>query len=131
VYVLHRRHLRRIDRPGFPALRAGAVWLAVAVIGWLVVPGHPMALDVPVLGRFNFSGGLLISPEFSGLLLGLSVYTGAFIAEVVRGGIQSVEKGQREAALALGLRPWRVMSMIVLPQALRVIVPPMTSQYLN
>ncbi len=131
VYIVHRRHLRREDRPGFPSLTATGVWVAVATIGWLALPAQPIALDLPILGRFNFSGGLPLSPEFTGLLLGLSVYTGAFIAEVVRGGIQSVEKGQREAALALGLRPWQVMYMIVLPQALRVIVPPMTSQYLN
>lgn len=131
VYALHSRHLRRHDRPGFPIVSATVTWIGVALIGWMAVPTHPFALEFPVLGRFNFSGGILLSPEFTGLLLGLSVYTGAFIAEVVRGGIQSVDNGQREAAMALGLRPWQVMYMIVLPQALRIIVPPITSQYLN
>ncbi len=86
---------------------------------------------MPELRGFNFAGGGAASPEFAALLLGLVVYTGAFIAEIVRAGILAVSWGQSEAAMALGLRPSQRMRLIVLPQALRVIVPPMTSQYLN
>lgn len=131
MYLYRRRRLRMADRPGFPFLGAAAVFLLVAATGWIAAPGAPIEFDTPVLGRFNFTGGARLSPEFSALFFGLSVYTGAFIAEVVRGGIQSVEKGQQEAALALGLTPFQVMYLVVLPQALRVIVPPVTSQYLN
>jgi general L-amino acid transport system permease protein len=93
--------------------------------------GAPWQGDLPALRGFNFVGGLNISPEYFALLAGLVTYTAAFIAEIVRAGIQSVALGQWEAAEALGLRRWLVMRRIVLPQALRVIVPPMTSQYLN
>jgi general L-amino acid transport system permease protein len=85
----------------------------------------------PELTGFNFEGGLTLSPEFFALLVGLVVYTAAFIAEIVRAGIQSVHKGQWEAARALGLPPGRIMRLVILPQALRVIIPPLTSQYLN
>jgi general L-amino acid transport system permease protein len=93
----------------------------------LFLPGF----DPPSLGRFDFSGGLSISPEFGALLIALSTYTAAFIAEIVRGGILAVDKGQTEAALALGLSPARALRLVVLPQALRSIVPPMTGQFLN
>jgi general L-amino acid transport system permease protein len=93
--------------------------------------GFPLAFSVPHLGRFNVSGGVEILPEFAALLLALSVYTAAFIAEVVRAGVLSVSSGQIEAAHALGLRPGLTLRLIVLPQAMRVIVPPLTSQYLN
>lgn len=131
VYLHRRRQLARLDRPGFPVLRAAPVFLLFAAAGWFLAPLPPLQLDLPRLERFNFAGGARLSPEFAALLLGLSVYTGAFIAEVVRGGIQAVDKGQREAALALGLRPAAVTFLIVLPQAVRVIVPPLTNQYLN
>ena len=90
-----------------------------------------MDMSVPVLKGFNFKGGLAISPEFAALLLGLVLYTAAFVAEVVRAGIQSVSKGQTEAAMAIGLKPGQVLNLIILPQALRVIIPPLTSQMLN
>jgi general L-amino acid transport system permease protein len=93
--------------------------------------GAPLALDVPVLKGFNFSGGDVMSPEFAALLMGLVIYTGTFIAEIVRAGILAVSWGQSEAAMALGLRSGQRMRLVVLPQALRVIVPPMTSQYLS
>lgn len=93
--------------------------------------GAPLRLEMPELRGFNFVGGGSASPEFAALLLGLVVYTGAFIAEIVRAGILAVSWGQSEAALALGLTPWQRMRLVVLPQALRVIIPPMTSQYLN
>jgi general L-amino acid transport system permease protein len=91
----------------------------------------PFAVDYPELTAFNFSGGGSLSPEFAALLLGLIVYSASFIAEVVRGGILSVDRGQFEAAQSLGLGPWTTMRFVILPQALRAILPPLTSQYLN
>jgi len=93
--------------------------------------GAPIALDMPELKGLNFRGGGRITPEFAALLIGLVVYTSSFIAEIVRGGIESVARGQREAAGALGLSGGATLRFVVLPQALRVIVPPLTSQYLN
>ena len=114
-----------------------AVW-PVAVGPMLVLPvvvwaalGAPWTVDWPALRGFNFRGGLNMSPEYFALLLGLTLYTAGFIAEIVRAGILAVPGGQWEAAQALGLHPGQVLRQIVLPQALRVIVPPMTSQYLN
>lgn len=92
---------------------------------------EPVAISVPALMGFNFQGGATLSPEFAALTTGLVVYTAAFVAEIVRSGIQSVGRGQWEAARALGLPAGRVMRLVILPQALRVIVPPLTSQYLN
>ncbi|MEM7406997.1 MAG: amino acid ABC transporter permease [Pseudomonadota bacterium] len=93
--------------------------------------GQPISFDMPELGRFRWQGGLAILPEFAALWWALSLYTAAFIAEIVRAGIQAVSHGQTEAASSLGLRPGRVLRLVVIPQALRVIVPPLTSQYLN
>jgi len=88
-------------------------------------------MEVPKLTGFNFEGGFAISPEFGALLLGLVLYTAAFVAEIVRAGIQSVSQGQTEAAMSIGLRPNHVLSLVILPQAMRVIIPPLTSQMLN
>ncbi len=107
------------------------ILLLTPALGWLVSPGTPLRLDVPALGQFNFQGGLLLTPEFSALLIGLTLYTSAFIAEVVRGGIQSVARGQMEAALSVGLTHAQSLRLVVIPQALRVILPPLISQYLN
>jgi general L-amino acid transport system permease protein len=96
-----------------------------------LVTGMPLTWDLPVMGRFRASGGLAVQPEFVALVLGLSVYTGAFIAEIVRSGIQAVSKGQWEAAGSLGLSRGQTLRFIVIPQALRVIIPPQTNQYLN
>ena len=93
--------------------------------------GQPLDWDVPERTRFNFSGGINVTPELIALWLALSTYTGAFISEIVRSGILSVSRGQSEAALALGLSKNQTMRMVVIPQALRVIIPPLTSQYLN
>jgi general L-amino acid transport system permease protein len=93
--------------------------------------GSPLHFSFPVLRGFNFQGGIHVLPELVALTFALSVYTAAFIAEIVRAGILSVHKGQREAAEALGLKPNFVMNMVILPQARRVIIPPLTSQYLN
>jgi len=108
-----------------------AIVIIIPIIGWFVSGSSPLYLDIPVLDGFNYRGGLRLTPEFAALLIGLTMYTAAFIAEVVRAGIQSVSKGQTEAARAVGLRPFQVISLIVLPQALRVIIPPLISQYLN
>ena len=131
LYVVRWRHLQRLDRPGFRAKWALPAFLIVAVCGWFLTPNRPFTLDFPALQGFNYRGGMRFSPEFSALLIGLSVYTGAFIAEIVRSGIQSVVKGQREAAGAIGLNEGQTLRLIVLPQAVPIIVPPLTSQYLN
>lgn len=112
------------------------VWPAIliaivpAVLTQLVL-GNPLTLDYPVLGGFNFSGGVQISTPLVALWVALSLYTGAFIAEIVRAGIMAVSNGQSEAAFALGMQPNRTMSLVVLPQAMRVIIPPLISQFLN
>ena len=96
-----------------------------------IVMGAPLSWDVPALKGFNFRGGLAIKPEFLALWLALTYYTACFIAEIVRAGILAVSHGQTEAAYALGLRPNRNLQLVVLPQALRIIVPPLVSQFLN
>ena len=93
--------------------------------------GAPFVLDMPVKGGFNFRGGGTISPEYAALTVGLTIYTAAYIAEIVRSGIQAIPLGQWEAAGALGLSSGQMLRQIILPQALRVVIPPMTSQYLN
>lgn len=133
VYLIHRWARRRQEKTGkiFPTFKVGlAIFLGLPLIIWLMF-GAPMAMDIPRLEGFNFQGGLTLSPEFIALLMGLILYTAAFVAEVVRAGIQSVSKGQREAAMSIGLRPALVLNLVILPQALRVIVPPLTSQMLN
>ncbi|REJ33398.1 MAG: polar amino acid ABC transporter permease [Bacillota bacterium] len=131
VYVWRRQVALREDRPAFPFLAAAGVFIAGAAVTWYALPSPPLEWQVPVLQGFNFRGGIQLSPEFAALLVGLVLYTGAFIAEVVRGGIQSIPKGQWEAAQSLGLRPGLTLYLVILPQALRIIIPPLTSQYLN
>lgn len=109
---------------------AVALMLGLPLIVWAAM-GAPFTPDIPALRGFNFRGGIDVSPEFFALLLGLTLYTAGFIAEIVRAGILAVSTGQWEAAEALGLPRRRVMGLIVLPQAMRVIIPPMTSQFLN
>lgn len=119
-------------RPGNQVLWALGPLVAALVIALILTRTVPFSLTLPqVVGNAQLQGGLRLSPEFGTILVGLVVYTGSFIAEIVRAGIQSVPKGQWEAARALGLKSGRVMRMVVLPQALRVIIPPLTSQYLN
>ncbi|OUS06886.1 amino acid ABC transporter permease [Rhodobacterales bacterium 52_120_T64] len=103
----------------------------VPAILMFFIMGMPIGLEYPVFKGFNFKGGYQMRNSLIALWLALSFYTGAFIAEAVRAGIQAVSKGQSEAAAALGLRPKRVMNLVILPQALRVIIPPLISQYLN
>lgn len=114
-----------------PTLWPSIALLLVPTILMYFIMGRPVGLDVPALKGFNFQGGIKIGGPLIALWFALSIYTGAFIAENVRAGIQAVSKGQTEAASALGLRPGRVMNLVVLPQALRVIIPPLISQYLN
>ena len=104
--------------------------VGLPALAWAVM-GAPTTIEIPVLRGFDYQGGKVISPEFTALLIGLSTYTAAFIAEVVRAGILAVDRGQGEAAMALGLSPGQRLRLVTLPQALRVIIPPITSQYLN
>lgn len=126
------------DRPSFMSniifgakWAAGPTFLIVAIAGLFLTSEAPFVVNRPVLQGFNYVGGINLTPEFSALLIGLAVYTSAFIAEVVRSGIQAVVKGQREAARAVGLKESQVLRLIVIPQAIPIIVPPLTSQYLN
>jgi general L-amino acid transport system permease protein len=116
--------------------QAPVLWVTLGLVIGLplvvaAIAGFPLQFEMPKLGRFNISGGLELQPEFVALLVGLVVYTGAFIAEVVRAGIRAVSHGQTEASYSLGLRPGPTLRLIVVPQAMRVIIPPLTSQYLN
>lgn len=124
---------RRQDRTGrpFPIGSATAILiLGLPILTWFL-GGAPTAMDVPELAGFSFEGGITMSPEFATILLGLVVYTAAFIAEVVRAGILAVNWGQSEAALALGLKRGKILRLVVIPQAFRVIVPQLTSEFLN
>ena len=123
----------RRERTGqlFPSIQVGVGLIGgLPLLTW-VLGGAPIEMNVPELRGFNFEGGFTVTPEFTALLVGLVLYTGTFIAEIVRGGILAVSHGQTEAALALGLSRGQVLRLIILPQALRVIIPPLTSQYLN
>ncbi len=112
------------------------IWVSVAILVGLpllvfLATGMPLSFDYPVAGKFNLTGGTVVGPEFIALLLALSLYTATYIAEIVRAGIRGVPKGQSEAAGALGLRVSAINRLIVIPQAMRIIIPPLTSQYLN
>ena len=111
-------------------------WINFSVICFLpliafFISGMPVSLEIPALKGFNFRGGMHMSPELAALTFALGIYTAAFIAEIVRAGILAIDKGQREAAESIGLKPSKVMNLVILPQARRVIIPPLTSQYLN
>jgi len=125
-----RRRHARTGQP-FPALAAGAALVLGPPLAVFLATGAPLALARPELQGFNFTGGATLSPEFAALLGGLTLYTAAFIAEIVRAGVLAVDRGQSEAAYSLGLPRRRTLRLVILPQALRVIVPPLTSQYLN
>ena len=132
--VLYRGHAQKaFEKTGRPRSMFWAplaIVVAVGVLGWLL-GGAPTALNSPIQGEFAVENGGALTPEYLAVLLGLTVYTAAFVAEVVRGGIQSVALGQSEAASALGLSRGQSMRLVMLPQALRVIIPPVTNQYLN
>jgi general L-amino acid transport system permease protein len=130
VYVWARRR-QRLTGQQFPVL-----WTSLALLIGLpllvhLMLGSPLAFEYPELKGFNFQGGMVLQPEFLALLLGLSIYTASYIAEIVRAGIQGVSKGQKEAALAIGLSQGQSLRLVVIPQAMRIIIPPLTSQFLN
>jgi len=133
IYFLRRWARKRQAKTGiaFPIIRVSVVILILLpLLAWLA-GGAPTKMSVPEFKAFNFQGGLNVSPEFTALLLGLVLYTAAFVAEAVRAGIQAVSKGQREAAMSIGLNTNQVLQLVILPQALRVIIPPLTSQMLS
>ncbi|RUM25239.1 amino acid ABC transporter permease [Rhizobium vallis] len=112
------------------------IWVSIGLLIGLpliafLIAGAPLSFDYPIAGKFNLTGGSVVGPEFMSLFLALSFYTAAFIAEIVRAGIRGVPKGQTEAAAALGLHPSSVTRLVVIPQAFRIIIPPLSSQYLN
>jgi general L-amino acid transport system permease protein len=127
-YARRKQDLTGVQYPVF--------WINLSVIILLptiafFISGMPISLEIPALRGFNFRGGMHMSPELAALTFALGIYTAAFIAEIVRAGIMAVDKGQREAAESIGLKPSKVMNLVILPQARRVIIPPLTSQYLN
>ncbi|GBD43228.1 putative glutamine ABC transporter permease protein GlnM [bacterium HR40] len=116
---------------GFPVFWTSlALLVGLPLLAFLLL-GRPLSFDYPQLGKFRVTGGLVLLPEFLAMVLGLAIYTAAFIAEIVRAGILAVDRGQWEAAYALGLSTGQTLRLVVVPQAMRVIVPPQTSQYLN
>ncbi len=131
VFFAFRAYGNRTGRAPLTTLWTFLTFVFVALFGWFVLPEKPLILDVPFVQGLNMSGGKVLSPEFMALTSGLVLYTSAFIGEVVRSGILSVSKGQVEASRALGLNGFQTMRLVVFPQALRVIIPPLTSQYLN
>jgi general L-amino acid transport system permease protein len=130
LWMWRTRVNERTGRPHHRVLWSLGAFLLVAAVGF-VATGTPLRIEVPEPLRFSYLGGFQLSPEFAALLLALVIYTGAFIAEIVRGSIQAVERGQKEAAEAMGLTPFQQLRFVVLPQALRIAIPPINSQYLN
>lgn len=133
IYFLRRwaKSRQAITGKAFPVFRVSVmILICFPLVTWIGF-GAPTKMNMPVFSGFNFKGGMTFSPEFIALLLGLVLYTAAFVAEVVRAGIQAVSKGQKEAAMSIGLKQGRILSLVILPQALRVIIPPLTSQMLN
>lgn len=131
VFFYLRAYSRRTGKAPLTLFWSILTFVVVAVLGWILLPLKPLTLDLPFVKGLNLSGGQILSPEFMALTSGLILYTAAFIGEVVRAGIQSVSKGQVEASRALGLNGFQTLRLVVFPQALRVIIPPLTSQYLN
>lgn len=133
AWAIARWARRRQERTGqpFPAFWIGLALVVLVPLAVFYASGAPLEWQHAERTRFSLRGGMQVTPEFVAILLALSLYTAAFISEIVRAGILSVSKGQREAAAALGLRPNWTMRFIIVPQALRVIVPPLASQYMN
>jgi general L-amino acid transport system permease protein len=131
VWMYLRRLQERFGRSTYFAYISLGLLIIIPAIGLILAGGDPFDADVPILSGFNFIGGYQLTPEFAALLVGLVTYTAAFIAEVVRAGIQAVDRGQLEAASAIGLSYSQLLSLVIIPQALRVIIPPLISQYLN
>ena len=131
VFFSLRAYSQRTGRAPLTTLWTLLTFILVALAGWIILPDKPLSLDLPRVEGLRLTGGKILTPEFMALTSGLVLYTSAFIGEVVRAGIQSVSKGQVEASRALGLNAFQTLRLVVFPQALRVIVPPLTSQYLN
>ena len=133
IAIIFTIFLKKQEQTGkqYPIFYVNSALIIFTPIIFYYIMGMPLDFDHPILKGFNFKGGMVVRPEFMGMLLGLSIYTAAFISETVRSGIMAVSKGQREASQALGLKNNLVLRLIVIPQALRVIIPPLTSQYLN
>jgi general L-amino acid transport system permease protein len=130
AYLLIRRGKQTGQAP-LVVVWAPLTWVLIAIAGWFLLPTPPLQTSLPFVSGFNMGGGLVLSPEFMALLSALVLYTAAFIGEVVRAGIQAVSPGQMEASRALGLTSLQSLRLVIFPQALRVIIPPLTSQYLN
>jgi len=132
-YIIRKWAKKRQDETGkqFPVISTAFGMIIFVPLLLFFILGSPLSFDYPALKGFNFKGGMVIRPEFIAMFLALTIYTAAFISETVRSGILSVTKGQREASASLGLKKSWIMRLIIIPQALRVIVPPLTSQYLN
>ena len=122
---------QRLTGAQFHTGLAAFVLIVLLPVATFFVVGAPLEFDYPTLRGFNYTGGIVVLPELLALLLGLVIYTGAFIAEIVRAGIQGVPKGQKEAASAIGLSTGQTLRLVVIPQAMRIIIPPLTSNYLN
>ncbi len=131
VFFALRAYAQRTGRAPLTLVWAVLTFVLFALVGWLVLPQKPLVFEMPHIEGLRLSGGKILSPEFMALTSGLVLYTAAFIGEVVRAGLQSVSKGQVEASRALGLSAFQTLQLVVFPQALRVIIPPLTSQYLN
>ena len=133
VVLLYYWAKKRQENTGntFPVFRWGLLilFLLPFIVAWLT--SFPISWKIPVFGRFNFQGGTELLPEFVAMLFGLTLYNAAFIGEIIRAGIMSVNKGQREAAASIGLSPSQIYNEVIVPQALRLIIPPLTNQYLN
>jgi general L-amino acid transport system permease protein len=130
---LHRRAIRYHEATGrsFPALRIGLGLLIILPLAAYWLAGKPVTFEYPVLHGFNYRGGKVFTPEFLALLFALTIYTATFIAEAIRSGIEAVPKGQKEAAASLGLTPVQSLRFVILPQAIRIAIPPVINQYLN
>ncbi len=131
VYSVWARRRQEQTGEQAPVFLVGLALVIGVPLVVMALAGFPLAFEYPQAGRFNIQGGIEVLPEFAALLFGLTIYTAAFIAEVVRAGITAVSRGQTEAAYSLGLKPGLTLRLIVVPQAMRVIIPPLTSQYLN
>ena len=132
--ILYRVLLRKRILTGVetrPGLSASLLIFGIPLLSWFLLPGSPYSIEYPELVGLRVEGGARLTPEFAGILFGLVLYTAAFIADIVRAGILAVPKGQLEAAKASGLTQAQVLRLVILPQAMRVIIPPLTNQYLN
>ncbi len=133
AFVIGRWAKRRQTMTGqpFPSFRIGLALIIILplIAAWSLK--FPISWDIPKFGRFNFQGGIALQPEFTAMLFGLTLYNAAFIGEIIRAGILSVHKGQREAANSIGFTQMQIYSQIIVPQAMRLIIPPLTNQYLN